>query len=152
MKLIRLAAASMALLLVAAAPAQDIASLGWIVGDWESQAQDGKWTVERWAPARGGVMMGTGLSGRGGKATSFEFMRIVRDESGDIAFWGSPTGAEPVPFRLVSANRGEIVFENPRHDYPQRIVYRLSGGRLLATVSLADGSRPLRWNYRRIGR
>jgi hypothetical protein len=45
--------------------------------------------------------------------------------------------------------RAEAVFENARHDFPQRIVYRREGKRLVATVSLKDGSNAMSWRYRR---
>jgi hypothetical protein len=45
--------------------------------------------------------------------------------------------------------RGEAVFENPHHDFPQRIVYRREGKALIATVSLNDGSNAMSWRYRR---
>jgi hypothetical protein len=32
--------------------------------------------------------------------------------------------AKPVPFRMVSYEGHVVVFENPDHDFPQRIVYR----------------------------
>lgn len=146
-------AAAIALQLAAMpATAADLGDLDWLVGAWATEAKGDavRWTEERWSPARGGTMLGTGLSGRGGKALSYEFMRIAVDEKGDIAFWGSPQGAPPVAFRLESVDRGEAVFVNPAHDYPQRIVYRLTGRGMTATTSLADGSNAQTWKYRRI--
>ena len=142
-----------ALLLVAMpAGAADIADLEWLVGAWatEAKSETVRWTEERWSPPRAGTMLGTGLSGRGNKATSYEFMRIAVDEKGEIAFWGSPQGATAVRFRLESATDREAVFVNPVHDYPQRIVYRRKGRGMTATTSLADGSNAQTWKYRRI--
>src|SRR5687768_2584633 len=102
--------AAIALLLAAIpASAADIADLEWLAGAWatEAKGEAARWTEERWSPPRGGTMLGTGLSGRGGKATSYEFMRIAVDKKGEIAFWGSPQGATPVPFRLESVRSGE---------------------------------------------
>jgi len=39
------------------------------------------------------------------------------------------------------------VFENRDHDYPQRIRYWREGEVLMAEISLADGSKPMRWRY-----
>ena len=143
-----------AVLLLAAMPASaaDIADLEWLVGAWATEAKGEavRWTEERWSPPRAGTMLGTGLSGRGGKALSYEFMRIAVDEKGEIAFWGSPQGATPVPFRLESLTESEAVFVNPGHDYPQRIVYRVTGRGMTATTSLADGSNAQSWKYKRI--
>jgi hypothetical protein len=142
-----------ALIVFAAMPAMaaDIADLDWMVGAWatEAKGEAARWTEERWSPPRGGTMLGTGLSGRGDKALSYEFMRIAVDEKGQIAFWGSPQGATPVPFRLESATDGAAVFVNAAHDYPQRIVYRRTGRGMTATTSLADGSNAQTWKYKR---
>ena len=141
-------------ILLAAMPASaaDIADLEWLAGTWktESKGEAARWTEERWSPPRGGTMLGTGLSGRGGKALSYEFMRIAVDDKGEIAFWGSPQGATPVPFRLESMTESEAVFVNPAHDYPERIVYRVTGRGMTATTSLADGSNAQSWKYKRI--
>ncbi len=150
---LRAMTAAIALLLAAMpAAAADIGDLEWLAGAWatETKGETVRWTEERWSPARAGTMLGTGLSGRGDKALSYEFMRIAVDEKGEIAFWGSPQGAAPVAFRLESASEREAVFVNPAHDYPQRIVYRLTGRGMTATTSLADGSNAQTWKYRKI--
>jgi hypothetical protein len=42
------------------------------------------------------------------------------------------------------------VFENPRHDFPQRIVYELSAeGHLIASIGFAKGGRPQRFEFKR---
>lgn len=42
----------------------------------------------------------------------------------------------------------KVVFENPEHDYPQRISYELlNDGHLRATISLADGTAQRSWDY-----
>ncbi|MGI9293112.1 MAG: hypothetical protein ACR2PS_03945 [Pseudomonadales bacterium] len=44
------------------------------------------------------------------------------------------------------------VFEYPRHDFPQRIVYELSAeGRLSASIGFAKGGRPRRFEFTREG-
>jgi hypothetical protein len=131
-----------------AASAQGVADLAWMSGDW-AEEKDGRWTEESWSRPRGGVMLGTGRSGRGERVADWEFLRIEADSSGVPSYWGSPRGAPPVAFRLVSISRTEAVFENPKHDYPARIVYRREGQALVATISAANGARPTSWRYRR---
>ena len=44
-------------------------------------------------------------------------------------------GAQPeTVFRAATTSSREVVFENPEHDFPQRITYWLSEGRLCARV------------------
>lgn len=125
----------------------------WLSGHWVEQREDGRWTEERWGVPRGGVLLGTNLSGDATGATGFEYMRIASDEQG-LAFWGSPGGAPPVRFGMTrseaTANgRYTIVFENPAHDFPTRVEYVLEGEALSATVSGPDGANPMRWSFRR---
>jgi hypothetical protein len=133
---------------VAMTPAPQVADLEWLKGSWVAEYADG-WTEEQWTDARGGVMLGTNRSGKGAKATGFEYMRIAADDKGGVSFWGSPLGAPPVAFRLISLNAQKAVFENPAHDYPTRIVYRLEDGVLTGTVSGPEGKNPLSWTFRR---
>jgi hypothetical protein len=130
-------------------PAATIASLDWLVGHWRSEAEPGEITEEVWISARAGKMFGMGRTVRGRLTHSFEYMRIEEGEGG-LTFVAQPNGGPPTRFTMVSHARNHIVFENRTTDYPQRVVYRRVGDRLTATISLAGGSRPMRWSFRRI--
>lgn len=144
----RMIAAAVALVLVAASPAARVEDLGWLAGDWVSEA-DGRWTEESWAPPRGAMMIGHSRSGRGELLREFEFIRIARGEDGALAYIAMPQGGAPVAFRLVWHEGTSATFENAAHDYPQRIAYARSGDTLIATISAIDGSKPRSWTYRR---
>lgn len=132
-----------------AAPIDPAASfLAWMSGSWITESS-GAWTEERWSLPRAGVLLGTSLSGRGNRAESFDFLRIAAGEDGKISYWGSPQGAPPVAFALVRATRNELVFENPSHDFPTRIVYRRDGKVMTATISGPGGKGAQSWRYRR---
>ena len=146
MRIIFIAAAWLAT--IAAAPPAVVSDLGWLSGAWVSRDGE-KWTEEYWTPPRGSLMIGAGLSGRGGKAEWFEHMRIAADKEGAIAFFAMPGGAPASRFPLVRAEKSEIVFENAAHDFPQRIHYRREGEALVATISLIDGSKAQSWTFRR---
>lgn len=139
----------MSLTALVAATTSDISSLSWLSGAWTQKGADGRWAEEYWTPPRGHIMIGAGLTGQGGKTRSFEHMRIVADGEGRIAFYGMPGGAPAVAFPLVRQEPNLIVFENPAHDYPQRISYRLNGKQLIATTSKIDGSSTESWTYDR---
>jgi len=150
-----------ALLQLPTIPARSIDQLAWLAGTWEATSLPGPhvsdWTVESWGEPRGGVMLGTSLSGRRhtgsftmdvtNRARSFEFMRIAPGEGGALFFYASPNGAPAVAFRLTESSPAHAVFENPGNDYPQRITYRRSGRTLHASIAMLDGSRETRWTY-----
>ena len=135
------------ILVLAAAAAEP--DFSWLAGCWEEQSGGGAWSEECWTAPRGGMLMGSGRGGKGDATTSYEFMRIARGDDGSWAFWGSPGGAAPVAFRLVEARAGTARFENPDHDYPQTITYRIEGDELVATISWVDGAKLQTWRYRR---
>ena len=144
-------AAAAVLLMGAATPeAKRAEDLGWLAGSWVAEEAGGSWTEERWAKPRGGVMLGTSLSGQGKQAGWFEFMRIAADKEGRLAFHASPGGAPASAFPLVASGAREAVFENPAHDYPTRIVYRRNGNVLNATISGSGGSKARSWRFRKV--
>ena len=143
----RIMAAVLAVLLVAASPAATVDDLGWLAGDWASEA-DGRWTEESWAPPRGGMMLGHSRSGRGEVLREFEFVRIAAGDDGALAYIAMPQGGAPIAFRLVRHDIASARVDNAAHDYPQRIEYARTGDTLTATISAIDGSRARRWTYR----
>ena len=137
-----------AALLSGAAPAQRIENLNWLAGDWETSPSQ-QWTEEHWNVPRARATLGTSRSGSGTTMREYEFLRITHDTDGGLTYWGSPGGKTPVPFRLVRSGPMLAVFENPAHDYPQRITYRRTGSKLVATISDIDGGKAMSWTYRR---
>jgi hypothetical protein len=134
--------------LQAAVPAARVEDLAWMSGRWETSAGE-RWTEEQWSAPRGGVMLGYSRTGTGGTMGEFEYIRLQAGADGVPVFMAQPGGRPPVSFRFVAAEGSSAVFENRAHDYPQRIAYHRTGRTMTATISLADGSRPMRWTYRR---
>jgi hypothetical protein len=95
-----------------------------LTGVWESREGDAV-TQEFWTPAEGGSMFGIGRTMQTGRTVFFEYLRIEHREGG-LVYFASPNGRSPATeFRYVpSADAQVIQFENPAHDFPQRIIYR----------------------------
>jgi len=121
----------------------------WLVGTWCTEPRNGALACETWEPMDKGVMHGEGRT-QSERGTRREAMRIVLNESGAF-FLARPQGQAPADFRAVRIDpeARAVLFENRAHDYPQRIRYWREGEMLMAEISLADGSRPRRWAYRR---
>ncbi|QUT04128.1 hypothetical protein KFK14_13350 [Sphingobium phenoxybenzoativorans] len=141
-----------ALLLISGAGAQETASAlpAWIAGGWTG-AQGDEWVEEYWTPPRAGLMLGGGRAGKGETLSSWEAMRIARSANGMLTFYAMPEGKAAVAFPMVDQSERSITFQNSRHDYPQRIRYWREGDRLMAEISLADGSQVKSWSYTRAG-
>ena len=148
----RIFAALACLGLIAAAPAAEqklpLPMPDWLTGVWAQQAPDGSWVEEWWTTARGRMMIGASNTGKGDAVTFYEHMRI-ENGAGGLAFCALPKGQAGACFKATSASASEIVFENPAHDYPQRIRYSREGDELYAEISMKDGSKPNRWRFKR---
>lgn len=112
-----------------------LADVGWISGCWEMIVPEkGLQINEQWMKPAGGAMIGAGRTISGGKTVDYEYLRVV-EEVGGIFYIAKPTGnKEETRFKLVRASASEVVFENPTHDFPQRVLYRRDGDKLNARI------------------
>lgn len=138
-----------AFLMLAEAATATITMPNFLAGCWEQRRDQDRWTEECWTDARGGLMIGSSRNGRGEKIANWEWMRVERGADGSVTFYGSPQGTPAVGFKATEADANSITFVNAGHDYPQRVRYVVTDSGLDAEVSLADGSKPNRWSYRR---
>lgn len=122
-------------------PAQSrIESLAWLSGCWERRGQRGV-TEEQWARPAGGTMIGFSRTVRRvadrDSTAEYEFLRVfVRD--GKLVYAALPSGQRYTEFTETSATDSAVVFENPRHDFPQRVTYTRRGAD--SVVARIDGS------------
>ena len=107
--------------------------LAWLSGCWHSD--DGKRQIrEQWMKPAGNNMLGMSHTLVNGKTREYEFIRIVQEENGDIFFVAMPSGQKEARFKLMIITGQEARFENPEHDFPQRIVYRRDGDSLVGRI------------------
>ena len=105
-------------------PAHSTADLGWFAGCWQQEISGGRTIGEQWTKPEG-MLLGLAKVVRDGKISSFEYLRIIEKDS-EIFYVALPSGQKEGSFKLTSLNGKEAVFENPEHDFPQRITYRLA--------------------------
>ena len=111
-----------------------INDLAWLKGCW-SLSRNGRETTEHWLKPAGGTMLGISRTVADGRTVEFEFIQIRQEASGDILFIAKPSGQPEATFKLIRGNAREVIFENPQHDFPQRVIYRLQNdGSLLGRV------------------
>lgn len=132
-----------------------IADLAWFAGAWVGTRSSGSSIEERWSPPRGGAMLAVSRTvNAGGKMVAFEYLRIV-ERQGGLVYIAQPGGAAKTEFALTEFSTTEnggnrAVFENPRHDYPKRIVYERSpDGTLTATIGYTKGGTPRTFTFSR---
>ena len=118
--------------LAADAPPARIADFAFMAGCW--QGGDAQTALEEnWMRPGGGTMMGTSRVLAGDKAVFSEFVEVAEKPTGLVMTVALGIGKPGVPFTRIAAGSDEVVFENPAHDFPQRIRYR----RLSATSVMA---------------
>lgn len=115
-------------------PADPLARLAWLAGCWIADgAEPG--SGEQWMPLAGGTLLGMGRTVRDGKTLEHEFMQIRALPDGRLVYIAQPGGQAATRFVSTTVGDTEVVFENPQHDFPQRVIYRLGeGGRMKARI------------------
>jgi hypothetical protein len=137
--------AGITFLVVAAAVAKEktvrVDQLGWLAGCWE-RAEGGHVMEEQWMMPRGGSMLGVSRTVADGRTVAYEAMRIEERGEG-LVFVAKPSGQPEATFSLTELDGEEFVFSNPKHDFPQRVIYRREkDGSLAARIEgKRDGKR-----------
>lgn len=128
--------------------AQPSGAPDWLSGYWLS-CEEGQ-VSETWTGAASGMMLGQGLTRRGGR-NNFEMMRIAPGSAGGVSFYAMPDGAPVTEFPMIAHAGRRAVFENPAHDFPQRVIYQREGNRLMARIEgVANGEAQfMEWRFRR---
>lgn len=142
----RLFLLALMLLLTTTSVAQDatcdnLAAVAWLEGLWEAEDAVRR-TVEEWTVTTEQTMEGEGRVYRkdSGAHAGSESLRLV-EMGGEVFYLAKTRGNElPIAFRLVTCEPGMATFENPDHDFPQRLVYRRSDESLHVDVSDLDGN------------
>lgn len=97
----------------------------WLQGCW--QTTRGEATIEeQWMAPRGGTMLGMGRTVRGGKTAEYELV-LIKEQGGTLAYEAHPSGQPSATFLSKTVTDTSIVFENPKHDFPQRVGYQRDG-------------------------
>lgn len=114
-------------LCASAADAQDsgVDRLQWLAGCWESRA-DSLIIEEHWLAPAAGMLLGVSRTRRGESLVGYEFTRIY-SRGDSLVFAAGPSGQDPAEFVAPAVIDREVVFENPEHDFPQRVRYRAIG-------------------------
>jgi len=137
-------------MLVAAGASSTIDQVSWLQGCWQLES-GGRVVEEQWMAPRGGVMLGMGRTVRDGTLVEYESV-ILREQDGRLAYEAHPSGQPSAVFTSASVSGSTVIFENPTHDYPQRVGYQRDGDSLLAWIDgTANGkSRRVDFPYRRV--
>ena len=74
----------------------------------------------------GRMMLGMARTVRGDSTIEFEHLQIF-ERGGHAIFHAEPSGQAPAEFEARAVTDSFVSFENPAHDFPQRVIYRRRG-------------------------
>lgn len=114
-----------------------LAKANTLLGSWQNTFPQGMiW--ESWEQQNDSTYAGKSIVIIGSDTVSSE--TILLQQKGN-ELWYIPTvkeqnGALPIPFLLTASTGNQLVFENPKHDFPQQIKYTFIGtDSLVAEIS-----------------
>jgi hypothetical protein len=121
------------------------ADLAWLTGCWEL-TRNGRHIVEQWTAPEGGTLIGVSRTVAAGKTTEYEFV-LIREGTNGLEYVAKPSGQSEATFTVVRAMADEVVFENREHDFPNRIIYKRDGDRLVAAIEGTRDGKTQRIEY-----
>jgi hypothetical protein len=118
-------------------PVTVLSDLQWLVGNWQIESDKGI-VFENWKLVENGGLVG--ISGFiKGTDTEISETISIEQRGQDVLYIPTVKGQnndQPVPFTLTIASGDSFVFENPTHDFPDKITYyNKSATELTAKIS-----------------
>lgn len=121
----------------------------WLLGKWENNSADGN-LLETWQKVNDSVYDGASYFIKGKDTLHFETMQL--EQKGENLLYVSnirgQNDDEPVTFKLSSSNEKQLVFENPKNNYPKKISYsQKTNNNLIIDISGIQQGKPSATSY-----
>ena len=100
--------------------------IDWLIGTWENNSDKGN-LLEIWKKENDSVYSGQSFYIKAKDTLHFESIQL-KQISDSLLYSSSVKGQDndlALDFRLTSKTQNQFVFENPKNDYPKKIVYKL---------------------------
>lgn len=114
-----------------------IKKANWLLGKWETKTAEGILS-ENWKQLNDSTFQGESFFIKQKDTLHFETM-ILQQKGEDLFYDATVKGQnedKAVPFKMTIGTEKQLVFENPKHDYPQKITYtQITKDSLTATIS-----------------
>jgi hypothetical protein len=132
-------------------PTPPLSAVSFMTGCWTGTGSNGAIIEEQYSEAADNLLIGMTRYVRGSRVVDFEFTTIERTDT-SFVMTPRPKGVKSDSFPLKEAGEGKAVWENPKHDFPQRIIYRRGpDGSLIARIegTTPRGEQHREWIMRR---
>ncbi|WP_309641676.1 DUF6265 family protein [Flavobacterium sp.] len=112
-------------------------SMNWLIGTWENKSDEGN-MIETWSKTNDSLYVGGSYFIKEKDTLHSESIELTQ-KANTILYIPTVKGQnnnQPVPFQLTKQTPKQLVFENPKHDFPQKIIYnQITADSLVATIS-----------------
>jgi hypothetical protein len=109
----------------------------WLLGTWENKSADGVLS-EIWTKTNDSTYQAQSFFIKGKDTIHFETI-VLQQVGEDLTYSANIKGQnedKPVAFSLAETTENQLVFENQKHDYPQKISYqKAANNNLVTTIS-----------------
>lgn len=117
---------------------EKLEKMTWLIGQWENKSPEGLLT-ETWTKDNDSTFSGQTYFIKNEKDTLHSESIVLTQTKEALIYRPTVKGQnndQPVDFKLTSDLENSFTFENPKHDYPQKIVYKkVNDKSLVATIS-----------------
>ncbi|WP_395060127.1 DUF6265 family protein [Flavobacterium sp.] len=116
----------------------------WFIGEWGNSTKESDFT-EIWTKSTDSSFVGESFI-IVAKDTVFH-ENVILEQRNDSLFYTvsvkNQTNENPVSFFLTKSSEKELVFENPKHDFPNKITYKqITKDSLVAEISGNQNGKP----------
>jgi hypothetical protein len=123
---------------------EKIKSANWLLGKWETKTAEGTLS-ESWKQLNDSTFQGESFFIKNKDTLHFE--SILLQQNGEELFYNATVKGQnenkAVTFKMTVGTEKQLVFENPKHDYPQKITYsQIKKDSLVASISGVQLGKP----------
>ncbi|MFV5696137.1 DUF6265 family protein [Flavobacterium sp. LB3P122] len=123
---------------------EKIKAASWLLGNWENKSADGNLT-ENWKKVNDSTFQAQSYYIK--EKDTLHFEAITLQQKGEELTYNTAVKGQnedkPVSFKLTTGTEKQLVFENPKHDYPQKISYtQITPDSLVAKISGMQQGKP----------
>ena len=137
---LKLFAALVGLIVISASTlkeANDVKKAEWLIGTWENKTPKGS-VFETWTKVNDHELSGKSYLVKEKDTVVFETIQVVQEQ--DLLFYiplvKNQNNGLPVRFTGKAISETQLIFENPQHDFPQKISYtKIKSDSLVAEIS-----------------
>lgn len=128
----------------------DLRSFHWMEGSWLLDGKTGdKQVLEIWKVNDNHTLNGQSISVSKGDTTILEELQIIFKGKNIYYVADVSHNSAPVLFEMTEIFSNGFTCENPDHDFPTEITYRLDGNTIQAEA--AGGDRVIAFRFKRVG-